>query len=141
MERIKEDDLAKGMLPPVIISTIVAMDDTDEHVVLKGGDHPRMRFVDDATFQKSFSACLAFTTDDAAITLKKGAGRVTVAVTAAGLTAAGITERFTRTAGAAGIDEDKVTIFEVEDDVVIVGAGGANAATFALVQVYFERID
>ena len=140
MDRIKEDDLAKGMLPPVIVSTILVNDDVVEHVLLEGGKHPRMRFVDDALFHKSFSCAVAWTTGDAVITLKKGVNRVTVAVTAGGLGAAGASERFTRTAGAAGVDQDKVTIFEPEDDVVIVGDAAGDPGTTNLVQLYFDRI-
>ena len=140
MDRIKEDDLAKGMLPPVIVSTIIE-DDTLDHVLLKGGQHPRMRFVDDTLFKLSFSVALLFDTTDPVITLKKGAGRVTVAVTGGGLSATVLAERFTRTAGAAGVDQDKVTIFEVEDDVVLCGDGAGGANAHNLVQLYFDRIE
>jgi len=137
---IQPDELDACLKTPIIVSTIVG-DDALEKVVLRGGQHPRMRFVDDALFEKSFSAALLFDTTDPVITLKKGAGRITVAVTAGGLSATSVVERFTRTAAAAGIDEDKVAIFERDDDVVIVGdeAGGANGKN--LVQLYFERME
>lgn len=140
MGRIEEDELAKGMLPPIVVSAYILGTDTAEHILLKGGQHPRMRFVDDLQYSKSFSAVIAFNTTDAAFTLKKGAGRITAAVTAGGLAAQGAVERFTRTAGAAGVDEDRVTIFEIEDDVVLVGDGAGNAATWHLVQLTFDRI-
>ena len=140
MDRIKEDDLAKGMLPPVIVSTVLT-DLTTERVLIPGGQHPRMKFVDDVLFAKSFSAAIVFNTTDPVISLRKGPGRLLVAVTAGGLDATtSPAERFTHTAAAAGVSED-VTIFEVEDDVVLQGDGAGGANGINLVQLYFERID
>ena len=139
MERIKEDELAKGMLPPVIVSTVLG-DDSGEVVLLAGGTHPKMRFVDDAAFHKSFSGSILFDTTDSAISLKKGAGRLLVAVTAGGLSATTTMERFTHTAAAAGVSED-ITVFEVEDDVVVESDATAGANGMNLVQLWFERIE
>ena len=141
MDRIKEDDLAKGMLAPVVVQTYLKGDDTVEHILIPGGSHPKMRFVDDVAHCKSFSATIVFTTTDPVLTLYKGAGRIAVAATAGGSAAHGFKERWTRTAAAAGKQEDNVCVFEVEDDVVVQITSAGNAATFNLAQLHFERIE
>lgn len=139
--QIDAGDVHTSMKPPVVVTTYLKGDDTVEHIVLPGGQHPRMRFVDDAAHCKSYSATVAFDTTDPVITLYKGATRIAAAVTAGGSAAAGFKERFTTTAAAAGKQQETTAIFEREDDVVVQITSAGNAATFNLVQLYFDVIE
>ena len=138
--QIEGDDLHASLKPPVIVTTYLKGDDTVEHILIEGGKHPRMEFVDDAAHCRSFSATVVFTTTDPTISLLKGASRLVVAVTAGGSAASGFKERFTHTAAAAAVSEE-IGIFEREDDVVVQITGAGNAATFNALQLYFNVLE
>lgn len=141
MSAIVANQLDGELKTPIIVTTYLKGDDTVEHVLLKGGQHPRMMFVPDAAHCKSYSSTFAFDSTDPEIDLYKGAGRIEVAVTAGGSGAAGFKEAFTRTAAAAGKIERNTLIFEPQDDVVVQISAAGNAATFNFVQLYFDRIN
>ena len=139
MERIKEEELEKGLLGPIIVDYFVSAADTTERVIIKGGQHPKMKLVCDANMYLSYVMCLFFTSADATVTIKKGAERLAIAASAGGLTDEGVDEKFTPTALAAGITEERYVIQPEDDVVLLVGASG-NAATVMLAHLYFERV-
>lgn len=126
--------------PSVQIRGIIDGADSTEHILIPGGQHPRMRLISDAAIALTWNLCFAWTTGDSAITVRKGRDRKAVGAFAGGLAAIGDREKCTPTAEGAGVNEN-ISIFERYDDVVIQADGAANAATCVLVQLSFEVVE
>lgn len=137
---IEPNELHPAGKPPIQISCIIDADDVVEHIVIPAGQHPRMRLITDAAYNLTFNSCLAFTSTDAVIAVKKGRDRKSVGVFAGGHAAIGDVEVCTPSAEAAGVNEN-ITIFERYDDVVVQATTGGNAASSDWIQLTFEVIE
>ena len=137
---IEPDELHPAGKPPIQVSCIIDGADTVEHIIIPGGQHPRMRLITDVAFALTFNMCTAFNTTDAVVAVKKGRDRKAAGAFAGGHAAVGDVEACTPTAEAAGVNEN-ITVFERYDDVVVQATSGGNAASSDLIQLTFEVIE